>query len=268
MVPLTNVPPDPVVEEVRLAYEATHGTDPEDRGGWYRPDDWARVTYAFDALRPGGRFLDVGLGAGQFINIVAKSSLFDEVHGVDPTRFNKYVDLDGSIHRLDEGIDALPYPDDYFDVVTCMEVLEHVDDEVFATGLRELRRVCRGQLLMSVPFDEPEPIYSGHRRRFSAADLDALFPDATFSLLYKLTVPWAMVEEWRGPTSADIQPRLLELDARFGAERALAARTRVASGPGAAAAVERARRATRTRARRIRDVAGRSGLKRKDHRRE
>lgn len=50
-----------------------------------------------------------------------------------------------------ESIYELPYEDGQFDAVVCMEVLEHLDDP--ATALRELSRVCRGHLILSVPFE-------------------------------------------------------------------------------------------------------------------
>lgn len=50
----------------------------------------------------------------------------------------------------------LPFADDTFDLVVCVEVLEHVTDPTAALG--ELARVCRRHLLLSVP---REPIFRG-----------------------------------------------------------------------------------------------------------
>jgi 2-polyprenyl-3-methyl-5-hydroxy-6-metoxy-1,4-benzoquinol methylase len=195
VVPLRRVPIRDEVRAVRARYERAHGRAPTDQGGWYHEADWHRISFVLDALRPGGRFLDVGVGAGQFVNAVAATSAFDEVHGVDRSRFSKYTEFAGPIERVDASVDQLPYPDDHFDVVTCMEVLEHVEDDVLEAGLCELRRVCRGQLVMSVPFEEPEPIYEGHRRRFGVEDLVRTFPLGTRCLLFRPIAPWAVVEE-------------------------------------------------------------------------
>jgi SAM-dependent methyltransferase len=51
---------------------------------------------------------------------------------------------------------ALPFPAGSFDLVACMEVLEHLDEP--ARGLRELCRVSAGWLLLSVPH---EPLFRG-----------------------------------------------------------------------------------------------------------
>ncbi len=50
-------------------------------------------------------------------------------------------------------ISRLPFRDDSFDVVSCFEVLEHLDDPAGALG--EMARVLRpgGSLLLSVPND-------------------------------------------------------------------------------------------------------------------
>ncbi|NJN17844.1 MAG: class I SAM-dependent methyltransferase [Oscillochloris sp.] len=50
----------------------------------------------------------------------------------------------------------LPFPDRSFDLVVCMEVLEHLDDP--ARGLAELCRVSADWLLLSVP---NEPLFRG-----------------------------------------------------------------------------------------------------------
>ena len=46
---------------------------------------------------------------------------------------------------------ALPYADQSFDVVLCMEVLEHLDDP--AAAVRELSRVAKVGVVLSVPFE-------------------------------------------------------------------------------------------------------------------
>ena len=129
------------------------------------------MSYAADVLRPGGDLLDVGVGAGQFLNILARSGKFRSIVGIYKVKFGKYIELEPNMSRLQGDIANLQFEDDSFDVVTCMEVLEHVPTEVFVAGLAELRRVCRGQLIISLPFCEQEPISKYHLRRFEADDI-------------------------------------------------------------------------------------------------
>jgi SAM-dependent methyltransferase len=51
-----------------------------------------------------------------------------------------------------QDVEAMTFPDGYFDAVICLEVLEHVADPFRAA--RELQRVCRpgGRLFVTVPF--------------------------------------------------------------------------------------------------------------------
>ena len=124
--------------------------------------------------------LDLGTGRGVFL-----WPLLDEfpelpVTCVD-TREDRVADLmrvsRGGITRLratTADIRALPYPDKSFDVVTALEVFEHLDDALPAA--REAIRVAQRHVVVSVPSqedDNPE-----HLRLFTAASLTELLTSA------------------------------------------------------------------------------------------
>jgi SAM-dependent methyltransferase len=92
--------------------------------------DWLR---AQDAA--GASVLDVGCGDRPY------DSLFPGAVGFDVPG-NPHADLHGSLERI-------PVTDASFDVVLCLQVLEHVPDP--AAAIRELRRVVRpgGRVLLS-----------------------------------------------------------------------------------------------------------------------
>ena len=213
VVALDSIEVDPHTKTIHDLYVERFGEWPADRGGWYSRDDWARIAFVLGAIGHHGRFLDVGLGAGQFINVVARAHRFDEVHGVDRMRFEKYVEFDDRIERHQRSIVDLPFPDDHFDVVTCMEVLEHLPADAYEAGLAELRRVSGGQLLMSVPFEEREPIFHGHERRYELDDLLRDFRDADLVALGRPVNPWALLEEWHGPSANPHRLRLAAVEA-------------------------------------------------------
>lgn len=208
--------PLPLMVEIEREYIERFGEEPEDRGGWYEPDAWRRISRVFERMETGGDVLDVGSGAGQFMNCLVRSGVFRSVTTVDPTRFNKYVELQpGGVRRLDVSIVEMGFDDDAFDVVVCMEVLEHLPEEIFEPAIAELRRVCRGQLLMTVPYREPEPISRTHLRRFEDADFLRLFPFAEFSLLQRPRKPWMLMEERPNSRLTAVASELAERNTRL-----------------------------------------------------
>lgn len=86
-------------------------------------------------------FLDIGAGNGFLKDYLQKRHIQLTTLDVD--------------HRLAPNICAsvtsLPLQDKSFDVVTCFQVLEHLDFCHFAAALGEIRRVSRGRALISLP---------------------------------------------------------------------------------------------------------------------
>ena len=102
----------------------------------------------------GERLLDIGCGNGAYT--IALGAGFDEVYGVDVepvrvARFRERVDGDPKFHVSVASAERLPFPDRYFDVVTAIEVIEHIGDLERAMG--EVNRVLRfgGGFLVSCP---------------------------------------------------------------------------------------------------------------------
>jgi SAM-dependent methyltransferase len=100
-------------------------------------------------LPRGGAVLDAGCGSGRTMDELVR---WGTVAGFD---FNKL----GVEHALARGhsdvrqarVEEIPWPGESFDLITCLDVLEHTPDDV--VSLRELRRVARpgATLLVTVP---------------------------------------------------------------------------------------------------------------------
>lgn len=98
--------------------------------------------------------LDVGAGEGFTLNKLEEGGIGEHLEGIEymgeAIELGKKLYPDFKIKKGD--IYKLPYKDNYFDVIICTEVLEHLDKPV--QGLNELKRVSKRYLLLSVP-NEP-----------------------------------------------------------------------------------------------------------------
>ncbi len=121
------------------------------------------------------QILDAGCGSGRTLQELVR---YGEVRGIELNEqaadLARARDLgEVRVGRLEE----LPYADGSFDLITCLDVIEHTPDD--HPALIELRRVCRpgGWLLVTVPaypalwslHDEA----NHHYRRYSRATLRA-----------------------------------------------------------------------------------------------
>lgn len=189
----------PITAEVRRQFESEyqdrHGRS---RGpGLYSEADWRRLDYMLSILPTSGSILDVGVGPGAFVQMLVLSGRYERVCGIDIRKQSKFVTI-CDFERHDMYVQNMSFEDASFDTVVCMEVLEHVEFPDFVKGLGELRRVARGELYMTVPFEEPEPLPNYHKQRFEVADLDRHFPSARRSLMNKPNnrgVPWVLLKE-------------------------------------------------------------------------
>jgi SAM-dependent methyltransferase len=130
------------------------------------------------------RILDVGCGTGANLKMLG---LYGEAEGVDISeQAVEFCRRRGLVSVKQGAIEALPYDDQSFDLVTALDVLEHLDDD--GAGLREMRRVLRphGALLLFVPafmfLWGVQDDVSNHRRRYRLPALRRLFEDAGFEV--------------------------------------------------------------------------------------
>ena len=104
-----------------------------------------------EILRKGNRILDLGCGTGDSGKVLKTS--FSEIHGCDisETALKEAKDNEVTALCVDFNMGHLPYKDKSFDVVTCLEVLEHMLDPTFL--LKEIYRLLlpNGLLIITTP---------------------------------------------------------------------------------------------------------------------
>jgi SAM-dependent methyltransferase len=132
------------------------------------------------------RILDCGCGTGANIEMLRAHGV---VHGFDLTLsgLQRAIQLGrGPVVRA--SIDAIPYQDQRFDLVTSFDVLYSLPDAVERAAVRELWRVLKpgGHALINVAALEmlrgPHSALSAEVRRYSPRSLRTLFEDAGFEV--------------------------------------------------------------------------------------
>lgn len=133
----------------------------------------AQIEEALKAAPSERRILDIGCGTGATMDHLKR---LGEVNGIDLSR----IPLDYSRRRghrrvLCANAGQLPFADDSFDLVTALDVIEHLEDDI--GGLREIRRVLKATApaIIFVPAFPllwgPNDDQSGHKRRYRIAQL-------------------------------------------------------------------------------------------------
>jgi SAM-dependent methyltransferase len=97
--------------------------------------------------------LDVGAGQGAFLRWLEEHHPVFRLAGIE--RAQSAINVAVCETRISLGdISALPNPDRSFDVVTALEVLEHLPFSVYDAGRAEMARVADMAIIISVPFAE------------------------------------------------------------------------------------------------------------------
>jgi SAM-dependent methyltransferase len=131
------------------------------------------------------RLLDVGCGAGGMLDHLRE---FGDVTGVDPAPAAvRYAAGKGADVRFGTLPDDLPFTtSEHFDVITLLDVLEHIDDDV--ASLRALHRllVPGGLLLLTVPafpaLWSGHDVVNEHKRRYTRSGLRQRLEGAGFDV--------------------------------------------------------------------------------------
>lgn len=151
------------------------------------PDYQERIATVTELMPTGARtLLDVGCGKGEIIDHLATTGWFEFTVGTDssPTAVN-HLTSPRAIAMLPD----LPFGDQSFDAVMCLQVLEHLENDVHRRAIEDIQRVARQYILLGVPYKENlltkkclcaecgrTSHVDGHVRSYDAAAMAQLLP--------------------------------------------------------------------------------------------
>lgn len=118
---------------------------------WLGHRRWRTRCQQVTRLRQGGRILDVGAATGVFLNEMRRYGQW-ELRGVEfSADAADYARSKFGLDIFPGQIEAVPWANASFDVITCWDVLEHLPDP--HSALRKMRTLIAddGYLLFSVP---------------------------------------------------------------------------------------------------------------------
>ncbi len=160
-------------------------------------------------VRRDGAVLDIGCGAGNMIHHLAR---YGRVQGIEvDARPVAMARARGYDVRQGDATRRIPFDDASFDLVTALDVIEHVDDD--AAMLREAYRVARPRGILAVSTPAFQSLWSyndeinGHKRRYAPRELCARIEGAGwrvrrltfgFFLVFPLSAPLILLRNRLG----------------------------------------------------------------------
>jgi ubiquinone/menaquinone biosynthesis C-methylase UbiE len=136
---------NPIVVEANQRVHSQLASQYNETEPHFRPENQAKVRRRLEAIAAAApsqsRMLDLGCGTGFLLNLA--HDLFESIDGVDATRaMLDRVDLSPGNITLHQGVvEALPFDDGTFDLVTAYSFLDHLADHV--PVLHEASRVLK-----------------------------------------------------------------------------------------------------------------------------
>ncbi|MBI4309467.1 MAG: methyltransferase domain-containing protein [Candidatus Omnitrophica bacterium] len=152
------------------------------------PENDPRFKFVADRLMPfkTGKVLDAGCGKGRFSQRIHQHFPDWEIHGLDCS--NELLKEAGEfIHKKQGSLLCLPYPDEYFEAVICIEALEHTIE--YGKAIMEMCRVLKKDGILIIIDKNLK-----HAGAMDITDFEQWFDDQQVLSMIKKYCPDAQVE--------------------------------------------------------------------------
>jgi SAM-dependent methyltransferase len=182
----------------------------EDHHWWFATRTWSLLGLLdANVRRRDGDVLDIGCGAGNMIHHLLR---YGRVKGVEvDARPVAMAQARGYDVRQGDVTKQIPFPDASFDLVTALDVIEHVDED--EAILREAFRAARSGGILAVSTPAFQWLWSyndtinGHKHRYSPQELRERVERAGFRvrrltfgffLVFPMSAPLILLRNWMG----------------------------------------------------------------------
>ncbi len=126
-----------------------------------------RIELCLEELIGGEKILEIGFGSGvSFLNL---NDTYKEIFGLDLTADvdliqKKFAEKKVNLNLKNGNILSLPYPDNFFDSVLLISILEHLKTSDQDKAFKEIKRVLKqgGQVVYGVPIERPFMVMMFH----------------------------------------------------------------------------------------------------------
>jgi len=133
-----------------------------------------------------GRILDIGCGTGIILKILQD---LGSAYGMEISFRAIELLKKRNISRVvcGDANQKLPFRDDTFSTITCLDVLEHLDNDL--NFIKEIGRICEtgGLLLVTVPafniFWSPHDVALHHKRRYTHRKMLQIISGSNFEVI-------------------------------------------------------------------------------------
>lgn len=134
------------------------------------------------------KILDVGCGAGRWMEEMGKMLPGSEIWGIDkePAAINFCRERKLTNLKI-ASAENLPFPDSSFDLVTCLDLLEHVEDDKKA--IFEFHRVLKPKGLLIISAPAYKKLFSywdkmlQHKRRYEDKEIRDMLEKQKFKII-------------------------------------------------------------------------------------